>query len=248
MQQLARDVQDRLGLEFAPVGFRYVRNPPPEARPFASHGCIAPLVRAAGQGKAFVLTPEACGWPCAAFYLGFSPTIFPGVELFLSHGPLPGRTCERFVRTPAQVTEFLDATRFQAPPETVGLLAPLGSFSANEPPEIVILLANPDQLSALVFLLHYDAPTDDRRVITQFASACCSMITVPLRLAREGKQAAVWGLHDLAARARLPAHLMSLAMPLGVLTSAWRFAGESFLGNELWSKLLARNRAGDVQF
>lgn len=245
MSNLALDVQARLGLEHAPVGFRYVDQAPPTARRLGSGaGCIAPLVRAAARGATFALTREACGWPCAAFHLGFSTAIFPGIERFLSHGPLPGRDCERFLLTASVARDYLDAMRFEAPAGRLAVLAPLASFGPHERPDLAIILANADQLSGLVFLLHHDAPTDDRRVVTQFASACASMITLPLRAAREGSRSAVWGLHDISARARLPADLMSLAMPHGVLEAAWRHAPDSFLATERWRRLLGRGVRG----
>ncbi len=240
MIALAHDVQARLGLEYAPVGFRYADQAPPGARSFGTGaGCIAPLVLAAARGTTFVLTPGACGRPCAAFFLGFAPPP-PDVAPFLSNGPLPGRDCERFLHTPALAHAFVESARFEAPVGKVAVLASLASFEA-ERPEVAILLANADQLSALVFLLHHDAPTDDRRVVTGFASACLSMITLPLRAGQEGRASAVWGLHDIAARVHFPAHLMSLAMPLGVLEAAWRYAPESFLATDRWGRLLARN-------
>lgn len=238
---LAVDLQERLRLEHAPVGFRYADTPPPGARSFGSgQGCIAPLVRAAGRGGTFVLTPEACGLPCAAFYLGFSEWIFPGIERFLAHGPMPGRGCERLISNSRLAREFLEQQRNPAPPGQVAVLAPLARFPAGERPDLAILLANADQISALVFLLHYDGPADDRRVVTQLASACASMITLPMRTAREGGTAAHWGSHDLSARARLPAQLTSLAMPLPVLEAAWRYAPESFLGTDQWARIAAR--------
>ena len=76
--------------------------------------------------------------------------------------------------------------------------------------------------------------------MTQFASACASMITLPLRMAGQRRGSAVWGLHDPSARARFPAHLMSLAMPLDVLDAAWQYAATSFLATQRWSQLAAR--------
>ncbi len=237
---LAADLQERLQLEYAPVGFRYTDAVPPGARRFgAGGGCIAPLVRAAAKGTTFALTPEACGYPCAAFYLGFSEWIFPGIEHFLAHGPMPGRDCERFIRTSDLARKLLEQQRSRAPGR-VAVLAPLATFPSQEGPDVVIVLANADQISALVFLLHYDDPCDDRRVVTQFASACASMITLPMRTAREGGTAAHWGLHDISARARLPEHLTSLAMPLPALEAAWRYAPESFLGTHQWARIAAR--------
>jgi hypothetical protein len=72
------------------------------------------------------------------------------------------------------------------------------------------------------------------------------MITLPLRAAREERTSAVWGMHDISARARLPAHLTSLAMPLAVLQAAWRYAPDSFLAAGRWHRLVARNKPPDT--
>ena len=39
----------------------------------------------------------------------------------------------------------------------MAVLGPLTAFTPETPPELAILLANADQLSALVFLLQHDA-------------------------------------------------------------------------------------------
>jgi hypothetical protein len=236
---LAQDLRSRLGLEFSPVGFGYAPTPPPAAR-VVRGGCIAPLVRAAGQGHTYVFDPQAGGRPCARFYLGFSEWIFDGIEQFLSYGPVPDRECERFIRTPEQARLFIENNRFDAPANTVGVLAPLDAFPTANPPQVVVLLVNADQVSALVYLLHFDAPEDDSRVMTTLAAGCASMLTLPFLDDRRGVRRARWGLHDPAARVRMPAHLTSLAMPLPFLRETWGHASDSFLETSTGRALLAR--------
>ena len=77
--------------------------------------------------------------------------------------------------------------------------------------------------------------------MARFASACGSMVTLPLRSLREGKPTAFWGYHDPSARLHLPAALTTLAMPTALLEEAWGHARESFLVTPTWAKLRARS-------
>jgi hypothetical protein len=241
-QIISREMQEALVLQHQPLGFRYEPFAPPGALGFVrpGGGCITPLILAASKGKPAAFDAEHCGWPCSAFYLGFRDSIYPGIERFLSHGPFPDRACERFVRTPAQVEEYLRSVRFRAPEGASAVFRPLGEYPAEETPQLVIVFGNADQLSGLAFLLHYDAPNDDQRVATRFCAACASLVTHPLQYLREGRPRAVWGCHDPAARERMPAELMSLTIPWTMLAEAWRFAGESFLGTPRWAALSQR--------
>lgn len=233
---LAEQIQASLGLELTPVGFGWAAGAPAGARRIQG-GCIAPLFVAAGRGTTFALTPEACGWPCAAFHLGFADSIRPGIEQYLSHG-LPGEPCERFLETPELARTYCDAIRWQAPSGATAVIGPLAGFS--EPPAVVVLMAGADALGGLVYLLHHRAPLDER-VVTRFASACGSVVTLPLRLEREGHSAAVWGFQDPSARERIPGHLMSLSLPWRLLLEAWRDAPGSFLGTERWARFRERS-------
>jgi hypothetical protein len=231
-----------LGMRLRPVGFRYAQEKPAGALAFkGSGGCLASMIYACARGASAALGPGTCGRPCAAFYLGFAPWIFDGIEQFLSCGPCLGREPERFIRTPELVRQWLEATRISAPAGYLAVFKPFGSFAAEERPEVTILFATPDQLSALVFLLHFDNPMAEQRVVGRFASACGSMVTLPLRSLREGKPAAFWGFHDPSARVHLPAALTTLAMPTTLLEEAWSHARDSFLATAAWARL--RDRA-----
>ncbi len=230
-----------LGMHLRPVGFRYTREKPQGALEFKrSGGCLASLIFACARGATVAVGPGTCGRPCAAFYLGFAPWIFEGIEQFLSCGPCLSREPERFIHTPELARQWLEAMRFSAPAGHLAVFKPFGSFAADERPDVAIFFATPDQLSALVYLLHHDNPMAEQRVVARFASACGSMVTLPLRSLREEKPAAFWGFHDPSARVHLPASLTTLAMPTAMLEEAWSHAGDSFLATPAWAKLRAR--------
>lgn len=205
------------------------------------NGCIVPLILKASTGFPLVVAEESTGWPCSAFYLGFQDTIFEGIEYFLSNKDDFWRPCERFIQNPALAKAFVDNVHPVKSNKHYLIIKPLEDFDNDEEPESVLFFVNADQLSALVFLSHYDAPGKMDRVIAPFASACMALITLPLKLSRSNEQKAVMGLFDISARTRLPKDLLSFAMPYSFLKKLAVFLPESFVTTENWGTVKARN-------
>lgn len=231
-----------LRLRYSPVACFFSETRPEGAAGFKKkgNGCIMPLILAAGSGKTVAFDKETTGWPCSAFYLGYEDWIFPGVERFLANGPVSGRECERFVSTAELAEAYLRALRFEMRTSGAIVFKPVEALGEGESPETVIFFANADQLSALVYLLYYDAPGEDDRVIGRFASACASAVALPLQYARKGEKKAVWGLHDISARSRLPKDLMTFTVPLSLFLDMGRHIDGSFLTTGAWRKIADR--------
>ncbi len=96
--------------------------------------------------------------------------------------------------------------------DEVSMLKPLDKFKENGTPIFVVSFASPYELSGLVYLLHYNSLLPDNLVITGFYSGCGSIFTNSMKLIQEGQKKAVWGVHDISARARLPKDIMTLSM------------------------------------
>ena len=77
--------------------------------------------------------------------------------------------------------------------------------------------------------------------VTGFNSGCGSIFTKPLKLIREGQRKAVWGMHDISARLRLPADVMTLAMPYSMVVEMAGNLDSSFVITECWGKIKKRN-------
>ncbi len=148
-------------------------------------GCIARSSSPRPRAKPWP-SMKINGVPCSAFYLGYGEWIFPGIEYFLSHGPVPGRECERFVKTPELAREYVASFKSARRREGAIVFKPVRAFTAGEEPVAVSLFADADRMSALVFLAHYAHPLSRDRIETGFASACMSLFTIPLRYADEG--------------------------------------------------------------
>jgi uncharacterized protein (DUF169 family) len=241
-KKIGQDFKQALKMDYSPVGFYFADKKPEAAIGFkkSGHGCIMPLIFASARGKTVAFDKNSTGWACSAFYLGYTNWIFPGIEHFLSQGPWGGRTCERFVKTPELARSYVESLKPSQKTTGVAIFKPLEKFSNSEKPELVIFFANPDQLSALVYLLYFDAPEAEDRVVTRFASACGSVVTLPLQYARRGEKKAVWGGHDISARARLPKELMSFTLPFDLLVDMWKNINESFLRTGQWAKIAQR--------
>jgi len=205
------------------------------------NGCIVPLILKASTGVPLVVAEESTGWPCSAFYLGFQDTIFEGIEYFLSNKDDFWRPCERFIQNPALAKSFVDNIHPVKPDKKYLIIKPLEDFRVDEEPESVLFFVNADQLSALVFLSHYDAPGSSDRVMAPFASACMALVTLPLKLSRSNEQKAVIGLFDISARTRLPQDLLSFAMPYSFLKKLAAILPDSFVMTDNWGKVKARN-------
>lgn len=239
---IGREFRDKLALEYSPVGYYYAEGKPDGAIGFKKKGggCIMPLIFKAAKGATVAFDENSTGGNCSAYFLGYKDWIFPGVEYFLSHGPLIGRMCERLVKSPKLAKHYLESIKLKGRVKGAIVFKPLENFGESENPEAVIFFANPDQLSALVYLLHFGAPLEQSRIVTGFASACGSVVTLPLLYARSGKKAAVWGLHDITARPRLPKEIMTITVPLDLLAEMSRDMKESFLYTARWEKIVER--------
>jgi hypothetical protein len=243
--EIAALYKEKLALKYEPVGIYFEDKMPEGALSFKSkgNGCIAPLIFKAASGKTVAIDTGSTGFPCSAFYLGYQEWIFPGIENFLSTGPFPGRECERLIETPDKAREYVKSF---IPGEINHKVMVFKPIKEETRPEAVILFANPDQLSALTYLAHFDKPEAQSRVITQLASACASMVTIPLRLASEEKLTAFWGLQDISCRISFPSNIFSFSLPVKFFELIGGFIQESFIATERWEKVLNRIKSEQI--
>lgn len=242
--EIAKAFHESLNLEkYKLCGIYFTNEKPEKALELKKkgNGCIVPLILKASTGIPLVVSEESTGWPCSAFYLGFQDTIFEGIEYFLSNHDDFWRPCERFIQNPSLAKAFVDNVNAVKPDKSYIVIKPLEDFKPEEEPESVLFFVNADQLSALVFLSHFDAPGAMDRVLSPFASACMALVTLPLKLARNNEEKAVIGMFDLSARTRMPQDLLSFALPYAFLKRLTGYLPESFITTETWKTIKARN-------
>jgi uncharacterized protein (DUF169 family) len=236
-------IKEKLGLEYSPVGMFFSDRRPEHAIGFKSkgNGCTVSLILASAKGKTVAFDKDTTGWDCSAFYLGYKSWIFSGIECFLSNGTIFGNEGERFIKTKSQAKAFVKSFKPNNINKRVTIFKPLDSFELNETPEIVIFFANADQLSGLVHLLHYKSPDIDDLIVTRFMSGCGSIVTLPMKYKNEGKVKAVWGMHDISVRLRIPKDLTTITMPYNLLIDIYNEIDSSFLITKNWENIINRN-------
>jgi uncharacterized protein (DUF169 family) len=238
---IGKDFREKLAMKYPPVGFYYTDKKPDGAigPKKAGQGCVMPWIFLSAKGKTVAFDKNAIGWECSAFYLGYREWIFDGIEYFLSDG-YTGRECERLFKTPELAREFVESMRFPEIPMGPSVFKPLEEFEESVMPELVIFFATPDQLSALTFLLYFRDPIKDDLVVARLASACGSVVTLPMQYARRGEKKAVWGLHDITVRPKFPENLMTFTISFETALEMWEDMKDSFIQTSSWRKIVRR--------
>jgi len=149
---------------------------------------------------------------------------------------------EGYMKSPELVKKFIDSMPIMDVPKTYVVFKPLSDLDpAKEQPRVVVFLADPDQLSALVVLANYGRE-DNENVIAPFAAGCQQIGIFPFREAQSDHPRAVIGLTDLSARKNLKKQLdrnvLSFAVPWEMFKEMEDNAEGSFLQNETWKSLL----------
>jgi uncharacterized protein (DUF169 family) len=163
-------------------------------------GCVMWMLAGAAKGKTAVFSEETYGCWGGGVGLGFGNQYlkFPGgtacfnyflstgndqwdqgkavakqIEGFMTKDSLEDfREGERYLKTPELVEDFVKNLPIMEPPARYTLFKPLGQVDREkEAPEIIVFLATPDQLSALVILANYGRKGNEN-VIIPYAAGC----------------------------------------------------------------------------
>jgi hypothetical protein len=106
---------------------------------------------------------------------------------------------EGFLKTPDMVETFTASVPYTEPEGTCVVIKPLKALRPTENPKVVAFLANPDQLSALVGLVHFSHPQADH-VRIPFGAGCQCFGVYLFNEAKQGDPKAIIGLMDISAR------------------------------------------------
>jgi hypothetical protein len=174
---------------------------------------------------------------------GAAWTTTPGVRRGASSDFIHG---ERYVKDPDGVRRFVDALPMTEVPARYVVLKPLSQVHADERPEVVIFLVDPDRLSALVVLANYGRNSNES-VIMPWGAGCQTIGILAYREARSPHPRAVVGLTDLSARKyvakQLGHDLMTFAAPFALYQEMEGNVPGSFLERETWNELLGSTDA-----
>lgn len=207
----------------------------------SGHRClIADLARVRnGNSIAFGAESVSCGG--GKRYLGFSDTIRPDFDYFLSYG-IPGKVeGERYIRTPEQVHRLMQEMRPLRTGKKYIIFKRWDHLEKDDEPEAVVFFATPDILSGLFTLVNFDHRDGDG-VIAPFGAGCASVVYHPWFENRKENPRTVIGMFDVSARPCVPADTLSFAVPMKRFEEIIGYMDESFLITGSWDKVRKRIR------
>ncbi len=233
-------------------------------------GCVMFMLVRAAKGDAGVFDRETFGCFGGGTGLGFGNQYknFPGGEegfcYFLSKGNEEWeqgrqtaeaiephvrkeflddfRKGERYKKTPALVRRFIDALPITENPYPYVIFQPLSEVTGKgHRPEVVVFLADMDQVAALTVLANYHRG-DNENVIFPYAAGCMSIGIYPFREAKADRPRAVLSMNDISARVavkrQLKADVMTFAIPYPLYLEMEDNVSDSFLERHSWRELM----------
>jgi uncharacterized protein (DUF169 family) len=224
-----------------PIIFYYTDKemPAEKMKPTSGHRCvIGDLVRAR-EGTSIIYNAKSIGCFGGKRYLGFSQTIAPNFEYFLSCG-IPGKLeGERYKKSPELVKEVMKQQKAFTAPGKFIVFKRWDALEQDENPQVVIFFARPDVLAGLFTLANYDQ-YEPNGVFSPFSAGCGSIVQYPYLEANSKRPRGVIGMFDVSARPFVPEDVLTFSAPMSKFTQMVENMEESFLITGSWQKLHKR--------
>ncbi len=254
-------IAEAINLRYSPVAIVFTDEKPERALQFKEGvwGCAVSMLKAAAKGRTAVFNRKTYGCLGGGSGLGFGNTYvnFPGgLEYFLSVGNkafceseigknivrnMPNLVHgEAYKKSPELAKSFVDTLPYYDVPTEYVAFKPLEEVLPGEKPEVLVFLATPDQISALVVLANYGRHGGDN-VIVPFGAGCHSVCIIPLNEGKSDNPRGVIGLIDISARKQVDKDILSFSVPYKMFLEMESNVEESFLGREEWLNIKKRN-------
>lgn len=208
----------------------------------ANRCLIANLIRVR-QGTPLRFGSDSIGCGGGQRYSGFSFTLRPNFNYFLSCG-IPGELeGERYKKTPELVDEMIKRMPdFRAPKKYI-VFKRWDQLDASDDPEVVIFFARADVLAGLFTLASFDEVEMDG-IMAPFGAGCASVVLYPYLERESDRPRCVIGMFDPSARPYVPADTISFAVPMNKFTRMVENMPESFLITSTWEVIHKRMKKG----
>jgi uncharacterized protein (DUF169 family) len=205
----------------------------------SGHRCIIGDLIKVREGHPISYNADSIGCFGGKRYLGFSRTIAPNFEYFLSCG-IPGKLDgERYKKSPELVKEVMkQQTEFTAPAKFI-VFKRWDLLEEIDTPEVVIFFARPDVLAGLFTLANYDQ-AEPNGAFAPFSAGCGSIVQYPYLERKAKRPRGVIGMFDVSARPFVPEDMLTFSAPMNKFMQMVENMGESFLITGSWQKLQKR--------
>jgi len=249
---MGKDFMEKLHLALEPVGVFFANTEAacdltllPETR-----NCLVPLLMAAAKGKMVSVDEDSCNCPGGAvgccFGDGFTRRN-PTIHKMLSQGygeeappkmPPHIRAGERFFCSEELALQWRNSLPYSEKGYPRTVFAPLSRWDEVGTPDLVLIFANPDQISALVTMLGFH---NGRAVnaLAPFGAACQSILYAANQMEQE-QPMAIMGLFDISQRSPALANYLSLTMPYSMWEDMLRDQEKNCLTTHAWREIEKR--------
>jgi hypothetical protein len=203
------------------------------------HRCLIGNLNRVKKGYTFIFSSGSTGCFGGKRYTGFSQSLRPNFEYFLSCG-IPGKIeGERYKKSPDLVKEYLRKnTPFEAPAKYL-VFKRWDKLSEKDQPLAIIFFATPDVLSGLFTLANYDM-ADPFGVIAPMGSGCSSIISHSFNESNSENPRCILGMFDVSARPYVQENTLTFAVPMKRFEEMVKNMDESFLITESWNVVKKR--------
>lgn len=251
---MTSNVQKMLGLANQPVGVWFQDEKPEGAFEFdpAKRPCVVSMLLAASKGRTVVVSDETCPCPGGAVGLGFGNAFARRNTLthfMLAHGvdtpgfPEGGKMPphmehgERFFDCAETTLRWIDEMDLRDAGYRYVVFRPLDIWQ-GEPPALVWLLADPDQLSALVTMTSYRSGKMVSTV-APFGAGCHSLVQAKHQIGAD-EPVAIMGMFDVSQRHQIQKDLLSMTFPYEMFERIEADMPEGCATTAPWERLAAR--------
>jgi uncharacterized protein (DUF169 family) len=247
-------ISKAIDLKTQPVAVMLTDEDPEEGLRFKEHtwGCVASMLVASAKGRTAYFDRASYGCVGGGTGLGFGnqyeATDFP-IENLLStgkkdydHEKIRSRFLDEgecYIKTPELALKFVESMPMRDIKEKYVIFKPLEQLNLTDKPVMIIMLVNPDQLSALLVLANY-ARENNMNVISPFCAGCQSILFGYAEEEKENPKATI-GFFDISARKYIDKNLLSFTIPFKMFKEMESNVDGSFLTKHQWLYLNKRN-------
>lgn len=205
--------------------------------------CTINLIMLAAKGATVATDRKSIRCPGGKTGMGFGNYYsrhLDTVSSFLSTGK-PGRfEGEGYKKTPQLARTMIESIPAIELPCRYLIFKPLDKIDLqSETPELIIFLANPDQLSALIIMANYSR-NNNHSVAVSMGSGCSSICLYPFNESKQNEPKAVIGLTDITVRHFLDPDILSFTVPYSMFLKMESDVPGSFLMKGPWKELKKR--------
>ena len=202
---------------------------------FGEFSCVMGHIwRARKKGATAYFSAEQFGCPGGAFWMGFNKPQTETIINYVSTGIPNWTPGERYCDSPDALRRIFEYVDPRPAPHKYCVVKPVGKFSDDEAPELIVFFTRPESLSGLHQLAAF-VTNDPEVVVSPWGAGCGNVVAWPLHYLSKGQNRAVIGGWDPSARKFFKTDELSFTVPYKMFLDMLDRFKDSFLMTKAWA-------------